>query len=71
MENHLNVVLTQTRDRKPLALVRNLPGCDADMTPQQLRALASVLCAAADECEAQPMNAKHFSQHKREYSLKA
>jgi len=49
--------------------VRNLPGGDADMTPQQLRALAAVLCAAADECEAQPMNTKRFSQRKREYAL--
>ena len=69
MENHLNVLLTQSRDRKPMVSVRNLPGCDADMTPQQLRALAKALRTAADECEAQPMNAKHFSQRKREYSL--
>lgn len=69
MDKQLNVLLTQTHDRKPLALVRNLPGCDADMTPQQLRALAAVLCAAADECEAQPMNPKRFSQRKREYLL--
>lgn len=71
MDKQLNVLLTQTRDRKPLVLVRNLPGCEADMTPQQLRALAAVLCTAADECEAQPMTAKHFSQRKREYLLAA
>ena len=71
MENHLNVLLTQSRDRKPMASVRNLPGCDADLTPQQLRALAAALRTAADECEAQPMNPKHFSQRKREYSLTA
>lgn len=58
MDKHLDVLLTQTHDRKPLAQVRNLPGCDADMTPQQLRALAAVLCTAADECEAQPMTLK-------------
>lgn len=69
MDNHLDVLLTQTLDRKPLALVRNLPGHDADMTPQQLRALAAVLCTAADECEAQPMNHKRFGQRKREYWL--
>jgi len=71
MENHLNVLLTQTRDRKPLAQVRNLPGGDVDMTPQQLRALAAVLRAAADECEAQPMSPKRFIQRKREYLLTA
>lgn len=69
MDNHLDVLLTQTRDRKPLAQVRNLPGCDADMTPQQLRALAAVLCIAAEECEAQPMNPKRFSGRKREYLI--
>lgn len=69
MDNHLDVVLTQTHDRRPLAQVRNLPGCDADMTPQQLRALATVLCLAAEECEAQPMNPKRFSRRKREYLI--
>jgi hypothetical protein len=69
MNNYLNVTLTQTRDFQPLAMVRNLPGLDADMTPQQLRALAAALNAAANECEAQPMTAKRFMQRKREYSL--
>lgn len=69
MDAHLNVLLTQTHDRKPLALARNLQGGDADMTPQDLRALAAALCIAAEECEAQPMNPKQFSQRKREYAL--
>ena len=71
MRTHLTVVLTQTRLRKPMAVLCNLPGCDAEMTPQQLRALAAVLCAAADECEVQPMAAKRFSERKREYLLAA
>lgn len=71
MDKQLNVLLTQTRNHKPLAVVRNMPGADADMTPQQLRALAAVLCVAADECEAQPMPLKRFSQCKREYLLAA
>lgn len=71
MENHLNVLLTQTRNRKPLAQVCNLPGDDADLTPQQLRTLAAALYSIADECEAQPMTAKHFSKHKRQYMLAA
>lgn len=71
MDKQLNVLLTQAHDRKPLALVRNLPGCDANMTPQQLRALATVLCTAADECEAQPTAPKRFIQRKREYLLAA
>jgi hypothetical protein len=69
MDKRLDVLLTQTHDRKPLAMVRNLPGRDADMTPQQLRALAAVLCFAADDCEAQPMTTKRFSPRKREYLL--
>ena len=69
MDKQLNVLLTQTRDHKPLASVRNLPGCDADITPRQLRALAAVLCTAADECEAQPMSPKRFIQRKREYLI--
>jgi hypothetical protein len=69
MDNRLNVLLSQTYDHKPLAVVRNLPGNDADMTPQQLRALAAALSMAADECEAQPMNPKRYSQRKREYLL--
>ena len=69
MDNRLDVLLTQTHDGKPLAMVRNLPGRDADLTPQQLRALAAVLCSAADDCEAQPMAIKRFSRRKREYLL--
>lgn len=69
MDKQLNVLLTQTRDHKPLASVRNLPGYEADMTPQQLRTLAAVLCAVADECEAQPMSPKRFIQRKREYLI--
>lgn len=69
MDNHLDVVLTQTYDRKPLVQVRNLPGLDADLTPQQLRALADVLCTAAKECEAQPMSPKRFLRRKREYLM--
>lgn len=69
MNTHLNVLLTQTRDHKPLVTVCNLPGLDADMTPQQLRAVAAALCSAADESEAQPMNTKHFMRRKREYFI--
>jgi hypothetical protein len=71
MNNRLDVLLTQTRDRKPMASVRNLPGDDADMTPQQLRALAVALNSIADECEAQPMTPRHFNKRKREYLLAA
>lgn len=69
MDALLNVVMTKTRDGKPLAVVCNLPGVDAEMTPTQLRALAAALQAAASECEARPRNGKHFSSIRRSFSL--
>jgi hypothetical protein len=61
MDNHLEVLLTQTFDRKPLVFVRNFPGGDAYLTPVQLRRLAAALVQAADESEAQPWANGHFS----------
>ncbi len=63
----IEVVLTQTRDRRPLVTVRNLPGSDADLTPEQLRGLAAALLAAAAECERRPMDKRHFSRAVRRY----
>lgn len=63
------MTMTQTFDCKPLAQVHNLPGGDADMTPTQMRALAAALLAAADECEARPMEQRYFSRMKRSYDL--
>ena len=69
MDTKLEVLLTQTFDRKPLATVSNLPGLNADLTPAQIRALAAALCLAAEECELQPMSFKHFRQKKRLYDI--
>ena len=52
--NALEVVLTATHDGKPLAIVKNLPGLDAEMRPERLRELAAALLAAADDCEPRP-----------------
>lgn len=71
MLTELEVLHTQTYDRRPLATLRNLPGNDADMTPAQMRALATALLAAADECEARPMDKRHFLRVKRSYELDA
>lgn len=60
--------LTQTRDRKPLASVRNLPGDDADLTPAQLRVLAQTLCDIADASEALPMDTKRFTPRQIEFT---
>jgi len=69
MDNELTVVLTQTYDRKPLAIVRKLPGFDAEMTPSQMRVLADALYRAAEECESKPMGKKAFMQVTKSYSL--
>ncbi len=69
MDAQLEVILTQTRNRTPLVTVNNLPDSHADLTPKQLRALAAVLCKAADEGEARPMDPKHFKQKRRLYDI--
>ena len=71
MDKNLEVLLTQTFDRKPLVHLRNLPGegGDAYLTPAHLRMLAAALIRAADESEAQPMGKRSFFERSREYSL--
>jgi len=64
----LTVVLTKTHDRKPLAVVRNLPGLDAELAPSEMRALADALRVAAEESESRPMD-KNFTQVTKHYSL--
>jgi hypothetical protein len=71
MQKKIIATLTQTRERTPLACIRNLPGNDADLTPVELRALAKALYEIADASEALPMNPKHFTPRQREYSLGA
>ena len=48
----LSVRHTNSRTNTPLATLYGLPGEDADLTPEQLRALADELRLIADECEA-------------------
>jgi hypothetical protein len=43
MQDKLIATLTRTRDCTPLATVSNLPGQDADLTPDELRVLANAL----------------------------
>jgi hypothetical protein len=47
----LHVKHTVTRHGAPLAVVSDLPGEGAELTPAQLRQLAAALLTAADECE--------------------
>jgi len=51
MDTTLNVYHTITRHGAPLAVVKNFPGLDAELRPEQLRRLAQALMLAADECE--------------------
>ena len=71
MQTKIIATLTQTRDRTPLASIRNMPGNDADLTPSELRALAHALLEIADASEAAPMDSKRFSPRQREFILTA
>lgn len=51
MNRTLIVKHTKDRHGAPLAVVHNLPGDDAEMSPAQLRRLARGLEAIADECD--------------------
>lgn len=52
MDMNLAVSFQRTYLNGPLAVVHNLPGSDAELRPEELRALAAALLAAADDCEA-------------------
>lgn len=60
-----------THHPKPLAVVTNLPGFDAELTPDQLRLLAAALVRAADDCEALFEQTRWYGPVRREYSLEA
>ena len=73
-DSHLAVTFTRTFDRKPLAVVHNLPGDDAEMQPDQLRGLAAVLVRAASDCEAHHAEVSQRTRHastvaRRDYAL--
>ena len=65
----IQVVLTRTVDCKPIVTLRTVPGPDTDLTPDQLRALAAAFLSAADDCEAQRMDRKHFTPKIKTYVL--
>ncbi len=69
MDKVIRMTMCQTFDRRPLAIVHNLPGGDAEMYPAEMRALAAALLAAADECEARPMDRRRFLLAERSYDL--
>lgn len=56
---------------RPLAVVANLPGVLAELSPAQLRALAAALTTAAAECEALQQETRAFGPARREYRVAA
>lgn len=64
----LHVVHVKTFDDKPLAQV-DLPGLGVELTPTAMRDLARALEAAADECEARPMD-KYYRRVARDYPVR-
>ena len=54
MESTIRATLTGTHRGEPLAVLDGLPGGAAELTPDQLRALARTLVKIAAACEARP-----------------
>jgi hypothetical protein len=48
----LNIEITRDRHAKPLAIVKNFPGLDAEMYSDNLRKMAAQLIQAADDLDA-------------------
>jgi hypothetical protein len=69
LEKQLVVVHCRTRFLKPLAVVKNLPGCDAELTPEDMIALAGALMRAAVECASRPTGKAGYRQVMRGYPL--
>lgn len=65
----LHVKHTVTYQAKPLVCFSNLPGCDAEMTPTQIRQLAAAMLNAADDCETLQDTTRRHIPVRREYSL--
>lgn len=69
MNQTIKVKHTATRHGDPLAVIDGLPGSDADLTPAQLRQLAAVLTAIADDSEVLSETTRRRIPVRREYSL--
>lgn len=67
----LMVKHTATRKGDPLVCFSNLPGPDAEMTPEALRHLACALQAVADDCEAHARSIRRGVCVRREYPVGA
>ncbi len=71
MTPSLKVKHTATRLGAPLAIIDQLPGDGAELTPAQLRQLAAALNAVADESELLSDTTRRRIPVRREYPLEA
>lgn len=69
MLKQLEIRLTEDRIKKPLVVIESSLGNGDAMYPEQLRAVAAALCAAADEADALVLSKKRSTNIKREYPL--
>jgi hypothetical protein len=53
----------------PLVCFQNLPGFDAEMTPEQIRRLAATMLTAAAECETLREQTLWYGPQRREYPV--
>ena len=62
---------TATYKGDPLVCFSNLPGPDAELTPEAIRDLAAALLAIADDCEAHARSIRRGVDVRREYPVGA
>jgi hypothetical protein len=65
----LMVKHTATRKGNPLVCFANLPGPDAEMTPEAIRQMASSLLAIASDCETHARSIRRAVDVRREYAI--
>lgn len=67
----LAVKHTATHKGDPLVCFSNFPGPDAELTPAQIRKLASALLSIADDCESHARGMRRYADRRREYPVEA
>ena len=65
----LMVKHTATHNGLPLVCFANLPGPDAELTPAQIRRLATALLTIADDCDAHARSIRRGVDARREYPV--
>lgn len=66
----VSLVFRRSRDWQPIATLANdLPRATTDLSPAELRLLASVFLVAAEECEKLPMEKLTYAPKEQTYFL--